>query len=96
MEISSLKRPPSDLLNSKCCVYKIPCAKPNCPISYIGESKRRNKTRFAEHTKAYENIRTKKKFIQSEKNDIGLPYHVFMTGHSFDFENAEILCQEIN
>ena len=32
--------------------------------------------------------------IQSEKNDTGLPYHVFMTGHSFDFENAEILCQE--
>ena len=39
---------------------------------------------------------TKKKFIQSEKNDTGLPYHVFITGHSFNFENAEILCQESN
>ena len=62
----------------------------------IGESKRRNKTRFAEHIKACENLKTKKKFIQSEKNDTGLPYHVFMTGHSFNFENAEILCQESN
>ena len=41
-------------------------------------------------------MKTKKKFIKSSKNDTGLPYHVFMTGHSFDFENAEILCQEIN
>ena len=92
----SPKRPPSDLLNSKNCVYKIPCAEPNCPISYIGESKRRNKTRFAEHIKVCKNLKTKKKFIQSEKNDTGLPYHVFMTGHSFNFENAEILCQESN
>ena len=41
-------------------------------------------------------MKTKKKFIQSEKNDTGSPYNVFMTGHSFDFENAEILCQESN
>ena len=52
--------------------------------------------RFAEHIKACKNLKTKKKFIQSEKNDTGLPYHVFMTGHSFNFENAEILCQESN
>ena len=70
----SPKRPPSDLLNSKNCVYKIPCAEPNCPISQIGESKTRNKTRFAEHIKACENLKTKKKFIESEKNDTGLPY----------------------
>ena len=62
----------------------------------IGESKRRNKTRFAEHIKACENLKSKRKFIQSEKNDTGLPCFIFMTGHSFDFENAEILCQEIN
>ena len=41
-------------------------------------------------------MKTKKKFIQSEKNDTGLPYHVFMTGHSFDFKNAKMLCHEIN
>ena len=90
----SPKRPPSDLLNSKNCVYKIPCAEPNCPISYIGESKRRNKTRFAEHI-LRENLKTKKEFIQSEKNDTGSPYDVFMTGHSFDFENAEILAKKV-
>ena len=35
-------------------------------------------------------------FIQSEKKDTGLPCHIFMIGHSFYFENAEILCQETN
>ena len=46
------------ILNSKNCVYKIPCAEPNCPISCIGQSKRRNKTRFAEHKKACKNMKT--------------------------------------
>ena len=57
---------------------------------------RRNKTGFAEHKDACKNTETKEKFIQSEKKDTKLPCHIFMIGHSFDFENAEILCQETN
>ena len=55
-----------------------------------------NKTGFAEHKDACKNTETKEKFIQSEKKDTKLPCHIFMIGHSLDFENAEILCQETN
>jgi hypothetical protein len=90
------KRPPTDVLNSKNCVYKIPCAQPDCPVSYIGESKRRNKTRFSEHQRTCCKVKQTNKVIHSEKNDTGLPLHVFQTGHQFDFEKAEVLCQEPN
>ena len=90
------KRPPTDLLHSKNCVYKIPCANPKCPVSYIGESKRRNKSRFAEHQKTCDKVQYSKQVIHSEKYDTGLPLHTLQTKHKFDFEKAEILCQEPN
>jgi hypothetical protein len=34
--------------------------------------------------------------IHSEKYDTGLPLHTLQTKHKFDFEKAEILCQEPN
>jgi hypothetical protein len=92
----SPKRPVDDVLQSKNCVYKIPCAEPNCLVSYIGETKRRIKTRFAEHLRACDKAKQTQKITNSEKSDTGLPLHVLQTGHEFDFGKAEILHREAN
>ena len=40
-------------------------------------------------------MKTKKKFIQCEKNDTGLPYHVFMTGHSLILKMQKFFAKKV-
>ena len=38
----------------------------------------------------------KQKILKSSKKDNGLALHVHQTGHTFDFENTEIIARESN
>ena len=64
-------------------VYRIKCA--DCAAAYVGQTSRRLKTRFNEHSKA------------SEKNDIthsALVQHICDNKHSINFEDTAILYQD--
>ena len=87
-------RPPKPLLEKKNVVYKISCKEYSSV--YVGQTKRKLKTRIREHIAACDEADIFKAVDKDEKNDNGLPLHHLNTGHEFDFDNVEILDQESN
>ena len=72
-------------------VYKVPCKQ--CDKAYIGQTKNSTAKRNSQH-KAVCRRKLKLKALKSAKKDNGLAFHHQKTGHEFDFENTEILCQD--
>jgi len=66
-------------------VYKVSCV--NCNASYVGQTKRKLKTRLKEHMK---NIR-----LDDSKHSV-ITKHMLEYNHTFDWENAKILDYESN
>ena len=97
MNLGNLLSPtrlPKPLLEKKNVVYKISCKE--CSSVYVGQTKRKLKTRIREHIAACDEADIFKAVDKDEKNDNGLPLHHLNTGHEFDFDNVEILDQESN
>jgi hypothetical protein len=86
------RRPIQDIRDRTHVVYQIPCV--DCPKRYIGQTKRKLRTRVAEHRKSCEGDLTS--VIPNQTYDNGIQYHTATTGHAFDFEGPEILIQERN
>ncbi|XP_062715384.1 uncharacterized protein LOC134291527 [Aedes albopictus] len=61
-------------------VYQIPCQ--NCPAVYIGQTRRKFKTRLREHKNAVEHGRT---------CDSSVAMHATTLGHTVDWEQAKLL-----
>ncbi|XP_053692075.1 uncharacterized protein LOC128740552 [Sabethes cyaneus] len=61
-------------------IYEIPCK--DCPAVYIGQTRRKFKTRLKEHKKAVENERT---------NDSSVAMHSICLQHEIDWGNAKLL-----
>ena len=64
-------------------VYSIPCGE--CDIKYIGETSRALGTRTKEHKAAVRLLKTEKS---------ALAVHANITGHSIDWNNTSIVCNE--
>lgn len=61
-------------------IYQIPCK--SCPAVYIGQTRRKFKTRLREHKNATENGRT---------NESSVAVHTVELNHSVDWDNAKLL-----
>ena len=72
---------PTDPINTKGVVYKIPC---ECTKVYVGETGRTVKQRISEHKRAVKNVDTNN----------GLAVHVAETGHCIRWDETKIVCQE--
>jgi len=68
------------LLDNNNVIYKICCR--DCDASYVGQTKRKLKTRINEHSK---NIK-----LDPQKHSV-ISDHILELDHSFDWENAKIL-----
>jgi len=79
---------PTNKLDTKYTVYKIPC---QCPKAYFGESKRRLGTRLKEHSYQCKLADKTKKVKKDMYNDTGLPLHHKIEHHDFQWELTEIL-----
>mmetsp|Transcript_38992 Transcript_38992/g.50408 ORF Transcript_38992/g.50408 Transcript_38992/m.50408 type:complete len:196 (-) Transcript_38992:204-791(-) len=90
----SPSRPQKPLLEKKNVVYRIPCKE--CSSAYVGQTKRKLKTRLREHIAACDEADIFEAVDEDDKNDNGLPLHHLKTGHDFDFENVEVLDQDGN
>jgi hypothetical protein len=88
------KRPQPVKEDTRECIYKINCL--NCVACYIGETKRKLRTRVAEHKGSCIKAFRDGFVMSSEKYDTGLPLHAMQKDHTFDFENVEILDTEKN
>jgi hypothetical protein len=66
-------------------IYKVSCN--DCNASYVGQTKRKLKTRLKEHKN---NIR-----LNSSKHSV-ISEHILNYGHTFDWENTQILDSEPN
>ena len=74
-------------------VYAISCS--SCDAIYIGQTKKSIKTRNAQHKRLCRPA-LKRKILNSSKKDNGLAFHAHQMGHSFDFDNTEIVTRESN
>ena len=90
----SPSRPPKPTMEKKNVVYRIPCKE--CSSAYVGQTKRKLKTRVREHMAACDEADLFEAVEEDEKNDTGLPLHHLSTGHEFDFDKVEVLDQDSN
>jgi hypothetical protein len=82
-------RPKSTLVDTRACIYEIPCK--DCDRVYIGETKRKLGTRCKEHAASCVNALKNGRVSNSDKYDSGLPKHAFQLRHSFAFDQAKVL-----
>ena len=61
-------------------IYRIPCT--DCPAVYIGQTRRKIKTRLREHKSAVDNGRT---------NDSSVAAHATNLNHTIDWDNAKLV-----
>ncbi|KYN11367.1 hypothetical protein ALC57_16480, partial [Trachymyrmex cornetzi] len=71
-----------DKIDNSNVVYKINCC--NCDCSYVGQTKRKLKTRIKEH----------KADIRKSNNHSVVSLHQLQYGHQIDWENINILDSE--
>ena len=88
------KSPCNDILDMKEVIYKIPCKE--CEVVDLGETKRKLGTRTKEHFASCQKAFLSQAVHQSVKNNTGLPYPFLHSGHSFDFDNVQLVQRERN
>jgi hypothetical protein len=86
------RRPKKDHWEQTHVVYSVPCEVP--PDVYIGQTKRKLKTRIREHERACEGDLSG--LQPNSSNDNGIPIHCLSTGHKFLFQHTKILAKESN
>jgi hypothetical protein len=82
-------RPSRQPIDTPGAVYAIPCM--NCPIFYIGETKRPTAVRIKEEQRDLKTAKTKPNKQFSDDNDFGYVQHFKETGHQFQFSNTKVL-----